>query len=474
MDSTQSEAGSFRDPGGFIFTRSGRVFRAITRHSLDDWRAFAGSPLFAELQRHRLLIPTRPAAAEPGLFPEGLAADAEVVEHERVPFVSYPYEWSFEMLKDAALLHLDLLERCLPHDFILKDATPFNVQFIGRDPIFIDVLSFTRVRPGEPWAGYNQFCKMFLYPLMLSAYKQVPFQSWLRSELEGLDPIAFSRLLSARDLVRPGVFTHVALHAWLQKRMAAARTSVRRQIRGAGFSKDAVAANVRGVRRLLRRLRPHDEKSVWADYARTCSYSDAATQQKEEFVRRAVVAERRRLVWDLGCNVGRFSRLAAEHADSVVAMDADPVSVDLLYRSLRKEGKPRNILPLVVNLANPSPDQGWRGLERRALPARGRPDLTLCLALVHHMAISANVPVESFLAWLGSLGTSLVIEFVGKEDPMVQQLLLNKDDTYDDYNRACFESSLKKFFQVQSSLELPAVAGGARILYYATPALHAR
>jgi len=132
------------------------------------------------------------------------------------------------------------------------------------------------------------------------------------------------------------------------------------------------------------------------------------------------------------------------------------------------------VLPLVMDLLNPSPDQGWRGLERRALPARGRPDLTLCLALVHHMAISANVPVESFLAWLGSLGTSLVIEFVGKEDPMVQQLLLNKDDTYDDYNRACFESSLKKFFQVQSSLELPAVAGGARILYYATPALHAR
>jgi len=394
-----------------------------------------------------------------------------VVEHERVPFVSYPYEWSFETLKDAALLHLDLLERCLPYNFILKDATPFNVQFIGRDPIFIDVLSFTRFRPGEPWAGYNQFCRLFLYPLMLYAYKQVPFQSWLRSELEGLDPAAFSRLLSARDLLRPGVFTHVALHAWLQRRMAPARTSVRRQIRSAGFSKDAIAANVRGLRRLLRRLRPREHKSVWADYARTCSYSDAATRQKEEFVRRAAAAERRCLVWDLGCNIGRFSRQAAEHADTVVAMDADPVSVDLLYRSLKKEGEPRNILPLVMNLANPSPDQGWRGLERRSLVARGKPDLVLCLALVHHMAISANVPVESLLSWLSELRTSLVIEFVGKEDPMVQQLLLNKDDTYDDYNRSFFESCLNKFFQVQSRQELP---GGTRVLYYATPALQAR
>jgi len=471
MDSTQSEAGSFRDPGGFIFTRSGRVFRAITRHSLEDWQAFSASPLFAELQRQRLLIPTQPAPAEPGLFPEGLAADAAVVEHERIPFVSYPYEWSVEMLKDAARLHLDLLERCLPHGFILKDATPFNVQFIGCDPIFIDVLSFTRFRPGEPWAGYNQFCRLFLYPLMLYAYKQVPFQSWLRSELEGLDPVTFSRLLSVRDLFRPGVFTHVALHAWLQKRMAPARTSVRRKIRTAGFSKDAITANVRGLRRLLRHLRLRDDKSVWADYARICSYSDAATTEKEEFVRRAAAAERCRLVWDLGSNVGRFSRRAAEHADTVVAMDADPVSVDLLYRSLKKEGEPRNILPLVMNLANLSPDQGWRGLERRSLLARGQPDLVMCLALVHHMAISANIPVESFLAWLSGLETSLVIEFVGKEDPMVQRLLLNKDDTYDDYNRAFFESCLKKFFQVQSSLELP---GGTRILYHATPALHAR
>jgi ribosomal protein L11 methylase PrmA len=393
-----------------------------------------------------------------------------VVEHQRVPFVSYAYEWSFEMLKDAALLHLELLERCLRHDLVLKDATPYNVQFIGRDPIFIDVLSISRLRPDEPWAGYNQFCKMFLYPLMLEAYKQVPFQPWLRSQLEGLDPIHFSRLLSARDQLRPGVFTHVTLHAWLQKRMAAARTSVRQRIKGAGLSKEVIARNAGGLRRLLRRLRRPGDKSVWADYTRTCSYSDAATAQKEEFVRRAAGRERRRLVWDLGCNVGRFSRRVAEHADTVVAMDADPVSIDLLYRSLKKEAR-RNILPLVMDLANPSPDQGWRGLERRSPLARGNPDLTLCLALVHHMAISANVPLASFLAWLGSLGTSLVIEFISKEDPMVQQLLLNKDDTYDDYNRPCFESCLKKFFRVENSLELP---GGSRFLYYATPSVDSR
>jgi ribosomal protein L11 methylase PrmA len=462
----RAESGSYRDPGGFIFTLEERIFRAIHPRYREDWEAFSASPLFEELQRRGLLIPTRPAASEPR-FPARVAEmGAIVVEHERVPFVSYPYEWSFEMLKDAALLHLDLIEQCLPHNFILKDASAFNVQFVGSRPVFIDVLSFARLQPGEPWAGYNQFCKMFLYPLMLAAYRNVPFQSWLRSELEGLDPILFARLLSARDLFRPGVFSHVWLHALLQRRMENSQTSVRRRIKSAGLSKEAIAANVRGLRRLLNRLKlPAAAGSTWADYASTHTYSDEAVRQKEDFVRRACTAERPHLVWDLGCNVGRFSRVAAEHADFVVALDADPVSIDRLYRLLKQEGR-GNVLPLVMNLANLSPNQGWDGTERRSPLDRGTPDLTLCLALLHHMVISGNVPVEVFVGWLAGLGSALVIEFVSKEDPQTRRLLLNKDDTYDDYTRPGFESCLEKFFSVRDTLALP---GGTRWLYSATP-----
>lgn len=460
-----AEAGSYRDPGGFIFTLDGRIFRAIHPRHHDDWRFFSSLPLFEELQRQSRLIPTRPAEPDPRFPPRVAEMKALVVEHDRVPFVSYPYEWSFTMLKQAALLHLDLIDQCLPHDLILKDASAFNVQFVGSHPVFIDVLSFERLRPGMPWAGYNQFCKMFLYPLMLEAYKGVPFQSWLRSELEGLDPKAFARLISARDLLRPGVFTHVWLHAWLQRRMEASRTSVRGKIQGAGLSKQAIANNVRGLRRLLDRLRPAGGASTWSDYAETHSYSPDALRQKEAFVRHAASRARPRLVWDLGANVGYFSRIAAEEAGFVVAMDADAATVDHLYRDMQADGEEK-ILPLVMNLANLSPDQGWEGAERRSLPFRGTPDLTLCLALIHHMVIGANLPVESFLNWLAGLRSAVVIEFVGKEDSQTQKLLLNKDDTYDDYNRPFFETCLKRLFAVQETKEL---AGGTRTLYYATP-----
>jgi hypothetical protein len=421
--------------------------------------------LFQELQQERLLIPTHSVDLD-SHFPRHIVdASAAVVEHERIPFVSYPYEWPFQMLKDAALLHLEILGRCLPHDLILKDSSAFNVQFIGSEPIFIDILSFARLEPGEPWIGYNQFCKLFLYPLMLQAYKQVPFQSWLRSELEGLDPVTFSHLMSLRDLLRPGVFTHVSLQAWMQKRMAAARYSVRSKIKSASLPKSAIANNIRGLRRLVHRLEVKVHDSTWVDYTQTHSYSDASMRQKEDFVRQAVASHRPHLVWDLGCNIGNFTRIAGEYAEYVVAMDADHLSIERLYQNLKREGR-RNVLPLVMNLTNISPNQGWGSCERQSLPARGKPDLTLCLALVHHMAISANVPISSFIAWLAGLGTSLVIELVSKEDPMVKQLLLNKVDTYDDYNRPFFERCLNKFFRVERSL---ALTGGTRYLYYATP-----
>ncbi len=460
MTDWQPDAGSFRDPGGAILEHDGRIFRLITKHSRADWEHFSASPLYGELQRERLLIPAWRAA--PSNLP-GVATDTLVVEHERVPFVSYPYEWSFTMLRDAALLHLELMERCLRHGFILKDATPYNVQFVGATPVFIDALSFTRLQEGEPWAGYNQFCRLLLYPLLLEAYKGVGFQAWLRSELEGIDPAVFARLFSWRDLLRPGVLTHVMLHAWLQKRAETARASVRGEIRRAGLSKDAIRHNVRRLRRLVERLKPNQTDSGWTVYEATHSYKESARRQKEEFVRRATVAVKPLLVWDLGANVGEFSRIAAESAGTVVAMDSDAATVDQMYCSLRVEHNGK-ILPLVVNVANPSPSQGWSGLERRSLPARGKPDLVLCLALAHHLRVSANVPVEALLAWLAGLQAALVIEFVSKDDAQTKRLLLNKDDTYDDYDRPFFERCLQRFFRIEETLELN---GGTRVLYRA-------
>lgn len=457
------DRGSFRDPDGFIVRQSGRIFRVVLPSAVERWRQFAASGLAAELQSAGMLIPTHEvgvhALASESQLPDG----AIVLEHERIPFVSYPYEWSFDMLRDAALLQLDIVERSLKHGWILKDASAYNVQFRGVKPLFIDVLSFAPLREGEPWAGYNQFCRMMLYPLMLEAYKRVFFQPWLRSELEGIDPVVFGHMFHGRERFRPGVLSHVVAQAYLQRKFAGADYSVRRQIKSAGMTPEMISRNVRKLKKLLLDLHLPKESTTWSDYSRT-HYADKALARKEAFVSESIAGRHFELVWDLGCNDGRFSRIIGDAADTVIAMDSDAGSVNRLYRELRAEGR-TNIVPLLINVANPSPAQGWASRERASLVERGKPELTLALALVHHLVISANVPLGALLEWLSEITGDLVIEFISKEDAMVQRLLLNKDDTYSDYNREAFERYLQQYFRVTSRVELP---GGTRFLYHAS------
>jgi hypothetical protein len=397
-----------------------------------------------------------------GLPEELTGRYAAVLRHERVPVVSYPYEWTFGMLRDAALLQLDLLLDALDEDLTLKDASPYNVQWLGARPVFVDVGSFERLREGEPWAGYRQFCTLYLYPLMLQAWKGVPFQPWLRGSLDGIEPAEMRALLSLRDRIRRGVLGHVVLHSRMERRYGDRKRDVKRELRSAGFHKGLIRANVEGLRKLVRRLEWEPGRSTWSGYGEENPYSEADAAAKESFVRAAAEARRWALAWDLGCNDGRYTRVAAESCDYVVAVDADAAVVELLYRVLREEGS-RTILPLAMDVADPSPNLGWRGLERRALEERGRPQLVLCLALVHHLAISANVPLESFLDWLAGLGCSLVVEFPTREDPMVQRLLAGKGpDANPDYGTDAFE----RHWRVERREVLPS---GTRILYGAAP-----
>ena len=458
----QRDRGSFRDPDGYILRLGERILRVILPSAVDRWRQFAASGLCAELQSSGLLVETRELDARS--LPEDFSvpSGALVLEHERIPFISYPYEWTFNMLREAALLQLDIMDRALRHNWILKDATAYNVQFRGVTPLFIDVLSFAPLGPGEPWASYNQFCRMMLYPLMLEAYKQVPFQPWLRSELEGIDPVIFSRMFRGLERWRRGVLSHVTAQAYLQRKFAASAQSVRKQITSAGMTPQMIARNVHKLRELVTDLRPPSESTAWSDYSRG-HYTDDALARKEAFVSECVNGRRFELVWDLGCNDGRFSRLVARSARTVVAMDSDAGSIDRLYSELRRQ-QPSNILPLLMNVANPSPSQGWAQSERASLTDRGEPELTLALALVHHLVISANVPLPAIVQWLAGITRELVVEFISKDDPMVQRLLLNKDDTYVDYHREAFEQYLERWFKIESRAELP---GGTRTLYHA-------
>jgi SAM-dependent methyltransferase len=457
--SSSFEPGSFRDWDSRVFYDDGRILRALSEDGLADWRAFSASRLFADAVAEGKLVET--SVADTPI--DGAAA---VLEHARIPFVSYPYEWTFAMLRDAALLQLELLRRALDENLMLKDSSSYNVQFRGTKPVFIDVGSFERLREGEPWAGYRQFCMLYLNPLLLQAYKGVDFRPWLRGSLAGITPAEARSVLTGRDTFRRGVLTNVALHARLERKHDESSRDVKTELKRAGFKKELIVANVRRLEKLVRRLEWKPGASEWSGYEATTSYDEADAKRKEEFVREVVHTREWGRVWDIGCNEGRHSRIAAENARYVVALDGDPAVVDRLYRSLASAGEER-ILPLAVDVTDPSPALGWHGLERQTLDARGKPELTLCLAVLHHVVMSGNVPVAEFLSWLRELGTALVIEFPTREDPRVAALLQRKKDgAHPDYDREAFEKALADRFDIVRTEEL---ASGTRILYFARP-----
>ena len=446
------EPGSFRDRDSKVFYDESGVLRALTERGLDDWHALVESELYSRFSGSGQLVGSELIdAGEPEW--DGWAG---LLRHERVPFVSYPYEWTFSMLRDAAMLQLDLVLAGLDEELILKDGSPYNIQWRGARPVFIDIGSFERLRPGEPWAGYRQFCMLFLYPLLLQAYRGLPFQPWLRGSLDGIEPVACRRMLRLRDFLRRGVASHVLLHARLEGRNGDRGGSMRRELEAAGFNVQLIRANVQRLRRLVGRLEPRTANSAWSRYRSTNTYSEAETARKEELVRRTARAMEPELVWDLGCNDGRFSRIAAEYAGYTIAIDEDEATVDCLYHSLATADI-RSVLPLVVDIADPSPALGWRNLERKALAERGSPDLVLFLAVVHHLAITRNIPLRGILEWLRGLDSTVLVEFPDREDAMVRDLLAAKRiGTHGDYRRETFEALASEYFDIESQTDISA------------------
>ena len=368
------------------------------------------------------------------------------------------------MLKDAALQQLQLNLDALKDNLISKDGSAYNTQWQGCRPVFIDIGSLTRLQPGAVWMGYRQFCQMFLYPLMLQAYRQTDFQPFFRGHIDGI-PVATARALLGRaDRFRRGVFTHVYLQSKLQQKLGASERKVTTDVKKAGFGKQLIENNLRGLQKLISRLRWQAQSSEWSDYTEQHNYSSESEQQKSAFVTQVTETQKPGLVWDLGANTGRYSALVAPHADYVIAADIDHLAVERHYQQLRRSGPP-NVLPLVFNLADPSPPLGWRLAERTALEQRGKPDLVLALALIHHLVIGANLPLNQVIEWLAALGADLIIEFVDREDSMVKKLLTNREDLFHDYQQAHFEACLAQRFAAVRSQPL---AGGTRTLYHCT------
>ncbi len=463
MGSVIPEPASFRDPDSAVFYADRRVLRGLSEQGASDWRKLAGTDFFPRLVDEGQIVRTAPYQAEAPPGPRGEPWSL-VLEHERIPVVSYPFEWPFAMLREAAVCHLELLLAALDEGITTKDGTAYNVQFVGSRPVFIDLGSFETAT--GPWPGYRQFCQTFLFPLLIQAHLRIAYQGLLRGSLDGLQPADVRGMFGGLRRFRRGVFRHVYLHSVAERRVTSSSESVKAELGRAGFGTELAKATVAKTLKLVRRLEVKRSGTAWSDYRDTCSYTDDDATTKHAFVEAALAARPSRCVLDLGANDGAYSMLAAGHAEQVVAVDGDEAVIDGLYRRLRHDGV-TNVLPLVMNLSDPSPGLGWRNQERAPFAARVRPDLVLSLALVHHLAITANVPLPEVVDWLHGFGARLVVEFVDRPDPMTRRLLSNKPPgLFDDYRIDHFEKLLTDRFHIT---ERQVVPSGTRTLYLCEP-----
>lgn len=451
---------SYRDPSGFVFSRNGGLYRQVNKVFAEEFDACTASGLYDTLIRDRLLVPHHSADLSLALTPEAHA----VIEPERLPFISYPYEWCFGELRDAALLTLDVQLRALERGFVLRDASAYNVQFVGGRPVFIDTLSFERYREGEPWAAYKQFCEHFLVPLTLMATRDVRCGRLLREYLDGIPLDLGSALLPRRTWADPRTMLHIHLHARAQRKYA--DTQVSRVVGTRRMAKPALVALIGSLRNTVARLTWRPEGTPWAEYVGATNYSEAATARKQELVRRYLSRLRPAVVWDIGANTGVYSRVAREVAPFVVSFDIDPAAVERNYRTVRSREE-TGILPLVLDLTNPSPALGWAHRERMSLADRGPADVVMALALIHHLAIAGNVPLDQVAEFLARLGRALVIEFVAKSDSQVQRLLRNRPDIFPDYTQEGFERAFGRYFAIE---DCERVADAERWVYLMTAA----
>ena len=466
--------GSFRDPSGRVYRvfgeRGEAIVRGLRRDAAGRMAKLLAEPFFRELVAGGHVVETALLdASDPYARPVVAVGWDAAVRHDAVPFVTWPYEWPFSMLRDAALLQLRLLETSVTNGWTLKDATPFNVQWRGARPTFVDAPSFVPW-DGRYWQGYRQFCATFLTPLLLTAHLGIPFQPLLRSCLEGIPPEEAMRYFRGLRRFKRGVPSHVWFPATAEGAVRWRRRPAPASRRGSGRqSQTALLALLNNLKRLIAGLSTAPARSDWARYADTHSYDDTDYDRKRDFVERHAAARRPRLTWDLGANTGVFSRTAARSSGAVVAVDGNHEAVDLLYRQLRAASgdAPRNVVALVMDVANPSPGQGWAGRERAAFEARGRPDLVLCLALMHHLRVSANVPLARCLEWLRGLDAAVILEFVGREDEKFRALVEHRrEEDFTDWTAERFEEEVRRRFRV---LDRQQLKGGARELLLLEP-----
>jgi len=457
MDTVERKIpGSYKDPSGYVFIKDDQIFRRINECYLDTYHQVRDSGLFQELIQKRLLIEHDEVSERDGDDRHA------IIQPKKVSFISYPYEWCFSELKAAALATLEIQRLAISHGFTLKDAHGFNIQFDEGVPVLIDTLSFDRWEHG-PWDAYRQFCESFLIPLALMRYRGQQLNTLLAKFLNGIPLEIGSGLLPLRTRLSIPLLIHVHLHAGRAAANNKIGSAPPMQKSSRSFSEQSMLGLCMSLEKAIRSINPPEVESVWNNYyQKSCIYSQDAFDHKKQFISSIAQEQRPSVVWDLGCNTGEFSVLAARYSDHVIAFDSDPECIERLYQHCRKE-QTANILPLQMDLVNPSAALGWELQERLSIFERGGCDLMLALALIHHLCIAANIPMDYVARFFSRISNRLIVEFVPKEDPQVQVLLSSRKDIFTNYNIEAFESTFKQYFRVIRAEQLP---GSHRVLYY--------
>ena len=453
MVTSRLESGSFRDPNGCVFWQDGTLYRQVNTSYKDNYQHLMESGLYGVLVSGGLLLPHEEVdiqAPQPDLA-------YKVIRPELIPFVSYPYEWCFSQLKDAALTTLEIQKTCLDFGMSLKDCSAYNIQFRKGRPVLIDTLSFEKYREGQPWVAYRQFCQHFLAPLALMSHKDIRLNQLLRVYIDGIPLDLAGSLLPVHTRLMFSLLSHIHLHARSQKRFADKSVDTKRY----KLSHRSFLGIINSLESAIRKQKWQPRSMGWANYYQDTNYSLDALAHKRQTVAEFIDKIAPSSVWDLGANVGMFSRIASDKGISTISFDVDSATVESNYREcVRREEA--NILPLVLDLTNPSPGSGWANEERLSLTERGPVDCVLALALIHHLAISNNVPFHRIAEFFGNIGQSLVVEFIPKSDSQVQRLLRTREDVFPDYTRQCFESEFQKYFKIE---RIEGITDSQRTLY---------
>jgi hypothetical protein len=447
---SRREFSSFRDPAGFLFWQDGTVYRWIAPAYAPVFHKAEASGLVARANEKNLLLDFEKTAAV--TLPPGASHDGEILKPRQISLITYPYEWSFAQLQDAALATLDLHLLALDHCMLLKDASAFNIQFVDGRPVLIDHLSFDALESHSAWPAYGQFCRHFLAPLLLMSYVDLSLGRLLEIHLDGIPLDLASGLLPRRTRFSPSIQIHMHLHARMTRRFASERKRVETGRTALSASRHKAIAG--SLRNLVARLKPKHQVTEWGGYYGDTNYSEGAFEQKKEIIRAMVARAAPRTLWDLGGNNGEMSRAVRDLARDILCIDIDPLAVDHNYRRCRTE-KITNIVPSLADLTNPPPALGFFNAERKALFQRPAPDLAMALALIHHLAITNNLPLSYVAEFFAAIAGHLVIEFVPKSDSQVQRLLANRPDIFPGYTQENFELTFATHFDTLDRRPIP-------------------